>query len=246
MILFPDLSQPVDEDEWMDTRPFDLDQARRSLSYLAFTNRHFGGTASILRHLARWSARWHPGEPVTILDVGSGGADIPIAMARWGRENGYSLRITAVELVPGIAALAKEAARSYAEITVLPRDLRDLPRELTFDYVTASLFLHHTPVALRAEALRCLDQRARCGLGLSDLRRSTLAYWAAAAAAAVWGDAVLRHDSPLAVRRSFRVEELETLARGTGLSYLKAQPEPWFRVSLAGEKPRDGASPRRW
>lgn len=245
MILFPDLSQPIDDDEWMDTRPFDPDQARRALAYLALTNRRFGGSAAILRHLARWSAHWHPGEPVTILDVGTGGADIPIAMARWGRENGFSLRITAVELVPGIAALAKEAARPYAEITVLPRDLRDLPRELTFDYVTASLFLHHIPVALRSEALKCMDQRARCGLILSDLRRSTPAYWAAAAAAAVWGDAVLRHDSPLAVRRSFRVEELETLARGSGLSYLKSQAEPWFRVSLFGEKPRGGAAPPR-
>lgn len=227
---------PVDEDEWMDTRPVDPDQARRALRYLALTNRRFGGVRAILRPLARWSVRWHPGEPVHILDVGTGGADIPIAIAQWGRKNGFSLRITAVELLSPIAALAKEAARNYPEITVLTRDLRDLPQELTFDYVTASLFLHHVPVGLRAEALRGMDRRARKGLAVTDLRRSLFSYWAAGAAAGVWGDAVLRHDSPLAVRRSFRSDELSALAREVGLDYLCVRKESWFRLSLSGEK----------
>jgi 2-polyprenyl-3-methyl-5-hydroxy-6-metoxy-1,4-benzoquinol methylase len=234
--LFPDLRAPVDEDEWMDTRPLEPDQARRALRYLALTNRRFGGARAILRPLARWSVRWHPGEPVRLLDVGTGGADIPIAITNWGRKHGFSLRITAVERLPSIAALAKEAARAYPEITVLTRDLRDLPQELTFDYVTASLFLHHIPLGLRAEALRALDRRARRGLVITDIRRDLLSYWAAGAAAGVWGDKILRHDSPLAVRRSFRVDELDALARETGLAYLRARNESWFRLSLSGEK----------
>ncbi|TXH26339.1 MAG: methyltransferase domain-containing protein [Elusimicrobia bacterium] len=236
MNLFPDLRFPVDEDEWMDTRGFDPDRNRRALRYLAFTNRRFGGARAILRPLSLWSRRWHPGEPVHLLDVGTGGADIPIAIAQWGRRRGFSLRITAVELPAPIAALAKEAARPCPELTVLPRDLRDMPQELTFDYVTASLFLHHVPVGLRAEALRAMDRRARKGLVISDLRRGLLPYWAAGAASVVWGDSVLRHDSPLAVRRSFRKDELESLARETGLAYLRARKESWFRLSLSGEK----------
>lgn len=235
-MLFPDLRVPVDEDEWMDTRPLDPGQVRRALRYLALTNRRFGGIQAILRPLTRWSARWHPGEPVHILDVGTGGADIPIALARWGRRHGFSLRITAIELLPAIAAPAKEAARPFPEITVLTRDLRDLPQELTFDYVTASLFLHHVPLGLRTEALRGMDRRARKGLVVTDLRRGLVSYWAAWAAAGVWGDAVLRHDSPLAVRRSFQPEELEALARGAGLDYLNVRAESWFRLCLSGEK----------
>ncbi len=236
MNLIPDLSVPIDEDEWMDTRPFNQDQARRALCFLAKMNHWFGGVASVLRPIMEWSSRWHPGEHVHFLDVGTGGADIPIALVQWARENGYSLRITAVELVPEVAAIAKEAARPYPEITVLERDLRDIPKELTFDFVIASLFLHHIPIPLRAEALSSLDRRARKGLVVSDLQRTLFSYWAVGAASYVWGDAVVRHDGPLSVRRAFRVDELQSLARVAGLPYLKARPEPWCRVTLAGEK----------
>lgn len=236
MSLFPDLSVPIDEDEWMDTRPFNSNDARRALYFLAKMNRWFGGVATVLRPLMEWSGRWHPGEPVHILDVGTGGADIPIALVKWARENGHSLRITAVELVPEIAAFAKQAARPYPEITVLERDLRDMPKELTFDYVVASLFLHHIPLPLRGEALHSLNRRARKGLVISDLIRTLFSYWTVGAASFVWGDSVVRHDGPLSVRRSFRVTELESLARDAGLPYLKARSEPWCRVSLSGEK----------
>lgn len=236
MTLIPDLSVPIDEDEWMDTRPFNNDDARHALYFLAKMNRWFGGVSTVLRPIVEWSSRWHPGEPVHLLDVGTGGADIPIALVQWARASGHSLRITAIELVPEIAAFAKEAARPYPEITVLERDLRDIPKERTFDYVIASLFLHHIPIPLRAEALSSLDHRARKGLVISDLHRTLFSYWAVGAASFVWGDAVVRHDGPLSVRRAFRVDELISLARDAGLPYLKARPEPWCRVSLAGEK----------
>ncbi len=236
MNLIPDLRLPVDEDEWMDTCPFDPVQARRALAYLGLTNRRFGGTEAVLGHFRRWARRWRPGEPVNILDVGTGGADIPVALARWGRETGHPIRITAVELQPPVAELARESVRAYPEITVLVRDLRDIPKELTFDYVTASLFLHHMPLALRAETLHCLDRRARRGLVVSDLRRSLPAYWAVGLSSWIWGDRMVRHDGPLSVRRAFRVEELAALAAEAGLGYLSARRESWFRVSLAGER----------
>lgn len=237
MKLFPDLSVPIDEEEWMDTRPFvDSNEARRALYFLAKMNRQFGGVSAVLKPLMNWSQRWYPGEPVHILDVGTGGADIPVALVKWARENGHSLRITAVELVPEIAAFAKQATHSYPEITVLERDLRDIPKELTFDYVIASLFLHHIPLPLRAEALSCLDHRARRGLVVSDLGRSLFAYWTVSAASYIWGDAIVRHDGPLSVRRAMRINELESLAREASLPYLQAHSHPWSRVTLAGEK----------
>lgn len=237
MTLFPDLSQPIDEEEWMDTRPFQPDDARRALSFLTKMNRRFGGVSTVLRPLAEWSRRWHPGEPVYLLDVGTGAADIPIALVKWARSNGHSLRITAVEIVPEIAAIAKKAAGPFPEITVLQRDLRDLPKELTFDYVTASLFLHHIPLPLRGEALQSLARRARRGLVVSDLQRTLLSYWGVGAASWIWGNDVVRHDGPLSVRRAFRVFELDALVKAAGLSFLKVRTEPWFRISLTGEKP---------
>jgi SAM-dependent methyltransferase len=220
----------------MDTRPYDEAAARRGLRFLAFTNRVFGGVDVLERLLNRWTARWEEGETVTFLDAGTGGADLPIALARWAREREARIHITAVEMVPVLAGIARETARGYPEITVLERDLWDLPSGMTFDYVTASLFLHHMPLSLRVETLKNLDRRARRGLIVSDLRRDLPAYWAVGAFSYLTGDETVRHDGPLSVRRAFRPAELDDLAREAGLGYLAARAEPWFRVSLAGEK----------
>jgi hypothetical protein len=81
---------------------------------------------------------------------------------------------------------------------------------------------------------------AKRGIIISDLRRGRAGYWAVKLLSDAVGNAVVRHDAPLSVRRAFRAEELETLARQAGLSYLSARPQPWFRISLAGEKPMPG------
>jgi hypothetical protein len=62
-------------------------------------------------------------------------------------------------------------------------------------------------------------------------------YVTACAAGLVLGNTIVRHDAPASVRRAFRRSELDQLARQAGLDYLAAREEPWFRVSLAGEKP---------
>jgi 2-polyprenyl-3-methyl-5-hydroxy-6-metoxy-1,4-benzoquinol methylase len=219
----------------MDTRAFPDAVVRGTLSFLALTNRRFGGNGVVLRRLDAWCARRPPTGPLTLLDVGTGGADIPVAVAAWARRRGIPVKITAVDLMPGIAAVAEENARRFPEIEVVCGDAFSLSGG-PWDVVTASLFLHHVPPAENATALKKLDGLARRGLIVSDLLRS------AGSLAAVWalsrlaGNAVVRHDGPLSVRRAFTTEELSALAAAAGLPYLAARREPWFRVSLSGEK----------
>jgi 2-polyprenyl-3-methyl-5-hydroxy-6-metoxy-1,4-benzoquinol methylase len=116
-------------------------------------------------------------------------------------------------------------------------DLFDLDGEgASFDVVTASLFLHHCPAREVVRALRAMDRLAARGLILSDLLRSRAGYWAVGLLSHLIGNAVVRHDGPLSVRRAFRPEELEALAAEAGLPHLSVRVHPWFRVSLAGTK----------
>ena len=74
------------------------------------------------------------------------------------------------------------------------------------------------------------------GMIISDLERSRAGYWAVTALSRIIGNAVVRHDAPLSVRRAFNLADLNLLARESGLGYLKSRKEPFFRVSLSGEK----------
>ena len=106
----------------------------------------------------------------------------------------------------------------------------------TYDYVTASLFLHHVPPEKQIEILKLFDRIARRGILVSDLNRSFSGWISVGAASFLFGNHITRHDGPLSVRRAFTVAELGEMANAAGLSYLKAEREPWFRVSLTGEK----------
>lgn len=229
------LARRIDADEWMDAGPVGPDEMRRALEFLRRTNRWFGGARIFLRHLTEFSRSWRPGESIRILDVGTGLADIPVAIGRWARNRGWSISIDAVEKVPATAQWAREHAKAAPGVRILERDAFELGGE-RYDYVMASLFLHHIHSSSLVPLIRRLDGLASRGMIFGDLRRGRASYWSVKLLSNLLGNAVVRHDGPLSVRRAFTPDELRIAAREAGCGYLRARRERFFRVSLAGEK----------
>lgn len=233
-----ELEQRSSAKELMDTVPLSAPVVDETLRFLELTNRRFGGTALVLRYLRRWRANWTGERAITVLDVGTGAADIPRALVLWARAAGLEMRVTGIDVVPDIAAAARHRVRGVPEITIEQVGLDAIAASgRRFDYVTASLFLHHVPAARVGDALRALDRLATRGVIVGDLRRSPVSFAAVGFLSAVAGNQVVRHDGPLSVRRAFTVNELASLAERAGLGYLRARREGPFRVSLVGEKP---------
>jgi len=231
------LTRRATDDELMDTLPLSESETRSTLRWLQLTNRYFGGTRTVLRHLAAWSTGWPTDRTMHLLDVGTGAADIPAAIVWWARRRGIPVRVTAIDSAPHIAAAARAAVRDVPEITVEQRDLFELAdTDRRFDIVTASLFLHHLPPDRTPDALEAIDRLAVWGVIISDLLRSPLTWAAVGALAFVSGNRIVRHDAPLSVRRGFRVHELGRLATAASLQHLRPRREGHFRVSLTGRK----------
>lgn len=234
------LGQRSAASEWMDTVALPPAVADRTLAFLEMTNRAFGGTAVILRHLERWRGGWTARRPVSILDVGTGAADIPTAVVRWAADRGVQVRITAIDMAPDIAAVARARVSGIPEISVRQATLDEIAgSNERFDYVTASLFLHHVPPTQLREALLAIDRLAVRGIVIGDLVRSVAGFIGVALLASVAGNRVVRHDGPLSVKRSFTVGELSEVVSDLGLHYLQVRREGVFRLSVAGEKTRD-------
>lgn len=232
----PDLRFRRNEAEIMDGQILNRTEMEETLRFLQRTNRFFGGTSLILKHLERFGRTWKASDKIHILDIGTGLADIPAAIALWARRKGHRVHITGIEKVEQIAVLAREHVRRFGEIEIRTEDLLDM-NDGSFDYVLGSLLLHHIPEEAQVSFLEKCGRVARRGLLFSDLERSLAGYWAVKSASLILGNRVVRHDGPLSVQRSFTLPELERLARESGCSYLKARREPFFRVSLSGEKP---------
>ena len=221
----------------MDTIDLSPAQMKETLTFLGHTNKYFGGLRAILRHMDIFSKTWGPNQLIRILDVGTGGAEIPIAIAKWGRAKGFKIHITAIDLVSEIADIATRNTQPYPEIEIGEKDFMKLEEQGSpFDYVIASLLLHHISESEQIGFLQKADRLAQRGLIISDLKRSVPSYGAVWALSNLIGNKIVRHDGPLSVQRALTSQELSALAKTAGLPYLRTFNEAWFRASLAGEK----------
>ena len=229
-----DLSVRSSQLEIMDTTPLSPTEMARTLDFLAMTNKWFGGINVVTKYLDEWVL---PGKNISILDVGTGAADIPLALISWAQRRGINLHVVGLDLVSEIVDIARARTKHEPQIEIRRGDLFELAESSErFDYVTASLFLHHMPGEQAQRALRAFDRVAQRGVIVSDLVRSYFGYFTVGAACWIFGNRVVRHDGPVSVTRAFRCEEFQSMASESGLNYLTARNEPWCRLSLAGQK----------
>lgn len=218
----PDFSQRARGEEMMDDFAITDGRLPRALHDLRWVNRWLGGhraADTVLRALVRRTER------LRVVDLGTGGADYPEHLVRWGHRHGCVVEVTAVDANPQTVSYAQSALDHRlpralrARIKVVCTDALDLPHpDGAFDVAVASLFLHHFHDTEAVALLREMDRVAQRGLLVNDLHRHPIAYYGVRALGAVTrASKMFRHDGPLSVRRGFRRGELARLARDAGL-----------------------------
>jgi len=193
---------------------------RGNLRDLAWINRRLGGTRASRRAIDELLAR--RSGPHTLLDVGTGAADIPMALIAGSATTGRPLRVTALdsrEEVLGAAREIDDRVGTTDGLELVLGDGRSLPwPDRAFDVVHASLVLHHLEpadaIAFLAEAARV----TRHGVVVNDLVRARHHWLGAHALLAVTTrNRYTRHDGPLSVRRAYTRVELRALLAAGGL-----------------------------
>jgi len=226
--------------ELIDEPGTDLQELSANLRDLERINRLFGGARLTLRYLTPMIRR-HPTREVRILDVATGGADIPLAITRWARSEGRQVRIVGIDKNPQVLRAAVERIQGYPEITLAIGDALALSYPpLSFDVVLCSSALHHLAYAEGVSFLATIDRIGRWGFIINDLLRSWHAYgltWLAMPL--ICRSRLTRHDGPLSVRRAYTLPELHGMVQAAGIQGVAIRRHPLFRVTLVKEQ-RDG------
>ena len=203
---------------------------------MRWVNRWLGGRRALLSRFKEFARNWNRDEPITVLDVGTGTADLPGALQRWASKRNYDLSIVAVDIDPKVLRFARE---EEPEILFCRADVHRLCfGEGSFDYVVSSMFFHHLSDLEVIRALRSFDRIARRGIVINDLLRRRRA-WLWIKFLTLPCNHILRTDGPLSVRKGFRVREIERVAREAGVGYLTARVHFGHRFTLAGQKPQN-------
>lgn len=229
--------------EWMDDPAVDPAELKAALAFIRMINLRLGGVKALTNHLENWSRNWPKGREVTILDIATGLADIPVGVVRWARERGHSVRITAVDIHETTLESAREHVQrelgADAPIELVQADAKELVDRygpLSFDYVHAGMFLHHLTEIEILTVLRIMERVALRGLVWNDLVRSRVAM------AGIWAltlgqSDMIKHDARVSVRAGFTKKEVKDYARRTSLGYCRYRSNFFTqRFTLAGEK----------
>jgi len=186
---------------------------KRSLADVSRANALFGGTRAVLAELRPLLAAAR-GRSLTLLDVGTGAADIPLAARRSAFKRGVDLTVIGADSSIPLAIHAARLVNCSLAANALALPFADR----SIDVVICSQLLHHFTEREIASVLRELHRVARVRVIVSDLRRS----WVAAAG--IWLASfplrfhpISRHDGVLSVLRGFTAAELSAhIVRATG------------------------------
>ena len=223
--------------EIMDRRGNDPELLRADLHLLESINRFLGGHRMALGYLDEF-LEVVPMSSLTILDLATGGADIPRTIVPWARGRNVRVEITAVDGNPEIMRIARDQCAEWPEIRVEQHDLLALPHPTaSFDVVLCSLALHHFAEADVVAILRRIHDIARVGYIVNDLRRNRIAICLSKLMArTIITNPIARFDAPASCERAFTVAELHALAARAGMGDVAIRRHRFFRMALVGRK----------
>lgn len=214
-----DLQKRRCQPEVMDQPDLDPRQHVAALRGLARINWISASDGILWRPLAAL-AREHPGRPLRVLDVATGGGDVPLRLWRRAQKAGLPLAFSGADVSPTALEHARhKAAEAGADVEFFPLDvLRDeVPAD--FDVITTSLFLHHLQEDEALAVLRKLGTAAGLLVLINDLVRSRLGYTLAWLGTRLLSASRVVHvDGPRSVEAAFTTAEAADLAARAGLT----------------------------
>jgi ubiquinone/menaquinone biosynthesis C-methylase UbiE len=173
---------------------------------------------------------------VSILDVGAGSGELLRITADWAKANKRNVRLVGLELNERSASAIGEDSR--AVISAIRGDAFELPfADNSFDYVISSLFMHHFEDDQVVAILREMNRVTRDRVLIIDLHRHPIAYFLyTTVGKLVLHTRLLREDGALSILRSFKPDELATLAARAGLDEIDMRRSFPFRLVLRARK----------
>lgn len=216
------LRQRRREPEDMDDPALQSEQYAHALNSLSRLNFAAGSAQVFWRHL-RPIMRTRPRGTWRLLDVATGGGDIPLRLLRLARSERFDLQIAGCDISERAVHQAQARADAAgANVQFFRQDVVREPISGEYDFVISSLFIHHLSDGEAICAFRNLSAATRRLLLISDLRRCLWGLLVAFVATRVLTTSRVAHaDGLRSVRAAYTMAEIRALAAAAELTQAK-------------------------
>jgi len=173
-------------------------------------------------------------ESIVLADLGCGGGDIMMEMAKWCRKKGIKGSFLGVDANPHIVEFARENAADFPEIQFKAINIfgDELKREEP-DLIHCCLFTHHFSADELAQLFRQFKDQARMGVIINDLQRHPMAYWSIKILTRLFSKSTMvRNDAAVSVARGFKKRELIKILNEAGITEYELSWRWAFRWKL--------------
>ncbi len=207
---FPDLSKRSRSPELMDSLDSDREKLFKTLDHFKVINILFSQTRNLLRRIVKDCIDNHL-TAVTILDIGSGGGDNALWLAKQCHK--FQIKPTIICLDHDSRAVHYARLKCGNEPSIHVRegnafDIDRLPEK--FDYIFTNHFLHHLESEYIPSILQLIAARANRGFVIGDLIRSNFWFLAFTITGVfTWRNAFTFYDGRLSICKGFTKRELE-------------------------------------
>ncbi|HEY9678304.1 MAG TPA: methyltransferase domain-containing protein [Drouetiella sp.] len=203
-------------------------EALRGLERLNFFSSSASSLWSRIKPLAQTARN------LSILDIATGGGDIPISLYSLAKNDDLNLSITGADISQTALDYAQgKAARCGAKVDFIKLDALNDEIPSGYDVVTTNLFTHHLDPPDVIKLLRRMGSSAQKLVLVNDLVRSNVSYslvWLATRL--LTRSPVVQYDGPVSVQGSYTGAEFLKMATEAGLANSEIQSCPPCRQIL--------------
>jgi 2-polyprenyl-3-methyl-5-hydroxy-6-metoxy-1,4-benzoquinol methylase len=229
---WPNFAHRSETPELMDRPDIPPAELEAALFDIAKVNYFLGGSASLLSGLKKLTQDERP-FPKQILDLGCGGGDLTIDMARWVHAHYPDTQVTGIDLLPSAIAFAQKR-HLMPGLSFAVGDAFHLQAERPDEtLLTCSMFLHHLQ---NQDIQRLLTNAYKAGFGamvINDLHRHFWAYWGFRGISALARfSPMATYDGAVSVSRSFIRSDWNALVSPTGWHLASLQWHWAFRWTV--------------
>jgi len=225
------LSQRATQGEYLDTPGLPVCELAESYQALGRVNRLFHYADPFQRLLVHWLGKQRV-QSLAILDLGAGDGSLGQVLERWAAEQGWSWRVTNLDLNPDALRLNRNHRNVAASVLSLPF------KDESFDLVIASQMTHH--LTNETQVVRHFGEAwrvTRDALFVNDLHRNMLLL------GLVWLTVrllrlprAMQSDGFISVLRGWRVTEWQKMAAEAGIPNARVWLHMGARIMLQARK----------
>ncbi len=218
--------------EWMDRADCDLHTLNNTYRQFSSINSLFSGWRNIYKTHIRPLCK-NRNISYTLLDIGFGGGDIPLKIAKWAKKDGISIQILAIEL--------DERALGFVSSVEIPINVQFkymhsselIENGATFDFVISNHVLHHLKNPAVIELMLQAVQLAKRKIIFSDIERNVFGYFLFKWISILfYRKSFVQKDGLISIQRSFTFDELKSIIP----KKWTLDQMPFFRLLLTLDK----------